>query len=49
MQGLFGGAGWIADLCKRSITVMSPYFPYFSQVLASISVKPNIARFAPIL
>ena len=49
MQGLFRGAGWIAYVCKKSITIMSPYFQSFSQYLASSLVKLIMANFAPIL
>ena len=49
MQGLFSGAGWIAQLCKKSIIIMSPYFQSFIQVLASSSVKLIMTNFAPIL
>ena len=49
MQGLFSGAGWIAYLCKKSITIMSTYFQSFSQVLASGLVKLIMTKFAHVL
>jgi hypothetical protein len=48
MPSLFCRAGWIAELCKKSITIMSSYFQSFSQHFSIKFGEGIIARFAPI-